>query len=154
MWYYFYKLTKTDLAYFWKNFCVQSVNLLLFMLSSTRVLTTNSKLGNSMQQYSSLQHVQHITSSPLVPHYGLGSRSAKGIREQDSTKSSRKDVTLGNAPNVLIQEAQLLMGWPTHGAKSIFATVMVIKWTYMALSLDPSLTDETQIEIFTFVALK
>ncbi len=60
--------------------------------------------------------------------------------------ASRVGARLGEDTH--IQEAQLLLAWPTHGAKSIFATVMVINEDRRPMaSLDASLTDETPIAI-------
>jgi len=41
------------------------------------------------------------------------------------------------------QEAQLLLGWPTRGTKSIFLKVVTELNYLCVVSMDPSLTDET-----------
>ena len=50
-------------------------------------------------------------------------------------------------------EAQLLLGWPVHGAKSIVLYIKVIERRYPipTASMDPSLIDEMpHVAIFTF----
>ena len=55
----------------------------------------------------------------------------------------------------LIQEAQLVLGWPTHGANSIIWRSRSSNEIRCPIaSMDPSLTGETPHTIFTFVTLK
>ena len=50
------------------------------------------------------------------------------------------------------QEAQLLLGWPTHGTKTIFLEALT--WIPNGKHMGPSFTDETLNAIYNFVALK